>query len=416
MKNLLLWIWLSLSCTPGSPTFKKLISEFETVENIYTLNEKAISSVISRRNADYSSLINKDTSRAREILSFCTEKHVGIVTYGDKEYPATLKEIDTPPVLLYYRGVLPDFNKVFPISVVGMRRLSDYGRKNAFEVSRDLALCGATIVSGMAIGIDGVAHAGALSTGAATVAVIGSGIDVCYPSQHVHLAREIVKCGCVLTEYPPATPPYGDNFPVRNRIISGLSDATLVVEGNERSGALITARCAKKQGRYVFALPGNVGSRNSLASNLLIKNGANLFTSADDVIEVLDKEYTGKLNPFKLSDGAVDMNEYLTKYRVSCVTPGDSIFRAPRAKKQNETEPTLQKREAVSEQTVASSPSIDAKTLALYKKIPQNGAVDMNSLIGEEHSLKDVMQGMLKLEMLKFVTLLPGDRVERKFK
>ena len=413
------WIWLSLACTPGTDTFKKLIDKFETAENIYNQYERDIARVISPRLQEYSRLINKELKRAEEIYSFAKSKGVGIVTYDDPRYPKTLKEISNPPVLLYYRGTFPDFNSCFPISVVGTRALSDYGRKNAFFVSRDLALAGATIVSGMAIGIDGVALAGAISAGKPTVAVIGSGIDVCYPKQHLYLAREIVKNGCVITEYPPKTGPQRENFPTRNRIISALSYATLVIEGKEKSGALITARYAKNQGKYVFALPGNVGNQNSEASNLLIKNGAHLFTSAEDVISVLEKEYVGKLNPFNLTRELVDMTEYLSEYKVSCVAPSDPIFNSPRPKRKAEQKEkdTGVKLESKSAVPVDAPPSgLDAKTLALYKKIPLGADVDLDALIDGEHSLKDVMQGILKLEMLRLVNMLPGNRVERKLK
>lgn len=416
MDNLLYWIWLSLACTPGTQTFRKLIEKFEDAECIYNQDERGISSVIPKRLCEYSKLINKDTERASEILCFCKSKGVGIVTYQDKAYPDSLRKIDTPPVLLYYRGVWPDFDNLFPISIVGTRKLSNYGRKNAFAVARDLAMAGATVVSGMAIGIDGVALAGALSNGSVTVAVLGSGIDVCYPPSHIYLAREIVKNGCVITEYPPKTPPNRQNFPVRNRLISALSYATIVIEGNRISGALISARQAKKQGKPVFALPGNVGSPNSEASNILIKDGANLFTCAEDVISALEKDYCGRLNPFKLTNEAVDMTEYLMSYRVSCVTPSDDIFNAPKAKRNFRAKKFEEAPENPSEAVEISTSGIDAKLLALYKKIPASESVEMNSLVDREHSLKDVMQGILKLEMMRFVTLLPGDRVERKLK
>ena len=148
--------------------------------------------------------------------------------------------------------------------------------EKAFNIGYDLATAGATVVSGMAMGIDGVAMAGALSAGGKTVAVIGSGIDVCYPESHLTLAREVVKCGCVITEFAPGTKPSRYNFPKRNRIISGLSSATLVIEGKEKSGALITARHAMQQERPVYAFPGNVGNKNSELSLLLIKNSSHI--------------------------------------------------------------------------------------------------------------------------------------------
>ena len=320
------WIWLSCACTPGSTTFKKLLSKYGSAYEIYELDSERLASLITSRSKDLPNLADKSLERATEIFEYCVSKNIGIVTYGDREYPSILKDIPTPPVLLYYRGKLPDFDREFAVSVVGTRLLSDYGRRNAFTISYDLARSGALIVSGMAIGIDGVAHAGALAAGKPTVAVIGSGIDVLYPNAHGRLAREIVKLGCVLTEFAPGTRPEKFNFPVRNRIISGLSSATLVIEGKERSGALLTARHAREQDRAVYALPGNVGNPNSQLSNLLIRNGAILCTAADDIVRDFEIKSKGRLNPHKLAENApVNMNEVLSYLKIACVVPSDGI-------------------------------------------------------------------------------------------
>lgn len=418
MNKLLYTMWLSLACTPGSETFAKLNAKFSSPEEIYNADKDEIARCISSKNRDYNSLIDKDTEKAERVLSFCTSKNVGIVTYYDSIYPNSLRSIKNPPVLLYYRGKLPDFNSEFFVSVVGMRRLTDYGRKNTFAVAADLAVAGAIIVSGMAIGIDGVAHAGALSVGKNTVAVIGSGIDVCYPPQHKRLAREIVKGGCVMTEYAPGSGPEKQNFPKRNRIISGLSSVTLVMEGNERSGALITARHAKEQGRAVYAFPGNVGNRSSEASNLLIKNGAKLFTSADDIIRDFELSCNGKLNPFVLTKSSHrEMTDVLRELEVACVTPSDDVFKAPRSKKTVAPSPSEIVSESKKVDTEAAesgvASSFDKTTLALYKKIPTEGECTVDDLVDGEHSLRSVMQGLLKLEVARFVTMLPGDRVKR---
>ena len=267
MKDTVVWIWLSLSVTPGSETFHKLIDKFGSAEDIYAADEADLISCIGSKSRDLESLCSKDVSKAEEIAEFCEKKNVGILTYSDDKFPKLLREIDTPPVLLYYRGILPDFNSECLVSIVRTRRLSDYGRRNAFAIGYDLATSGAVVVSGMAVGIDGVSHAGSLSAGGINVAFLGSGIDVCYPETHKRLAREIVKTGCVMTEYAPGTKPEKYNFPVRNRLIAGISAATVVVEGRERSGAIITARYAKKFGKTVYALPGNVDNKTSEVTN-----------------------------------------------------------------------------------------------------------------------------------------------------
>ena len=419
MEELIYWIWLSLACTPGSQTFAALLGKFDTAREIYEADDSSIAAVISSRSRDYEALTNKSLEQAERVLNFCTSKNVGILTYSDEGYPASLRDIPTPPVLLYYRGVLPDFSSLFCISVVGTRRLTEYGKKNSFIISYDLARSGATIVSGMAIGIDGVAHAGAIAAGKSTIAVMGSGIDVCYPKEHRPLAREIVKNGCVFTEYPPGARPDRHNFPVRNRIISGLSGVTLVIEGIERSGALFTARHAKEQGRTVYAVPGNVGNPNSEVCNLLLKNGARVCTCADDIVRDFEMSSLGKLNPFELAKKApVNMAEVLSMLKIACVSMDDPIFKASRSKARasqthrSDDVPSDEKQLAAS----VSAPDLsgfDAKALKIYKKIPLGEECAIESLTDAELTMRDVMKGLLKLEMGKFITVLPGEKVRR---
>lgn len=417
--KMIYWIWLSLACSPSGSSFGRLIKEFDDPKDIYEAEGRRISSIIGFRNSDRSALEDKSLDRAEEILHFCRKHKVGLLPYSDERYPDLLRQIENPPVLLYYRGILPDFDRCFTVAAVGTRALSDYGRKNAFRISYDLASAGATVVSGMAIGIDGVAMAGAIAAGGATVAVIGSGIDVCYPPQHLRLAREIVKRGCVITEFAPGTQPSKFNFPKRNRIISGLSRATVVFEGAERSGALITARCAKEQGRAVYALPGNVGTRTSQLSNLLIKNGAKICTSAEDVLRDFGDAYRGVINPFLLKDRAmVDMMSSLTEYGVCAVCPGDDIFEAPRPRKSREKVNLGIEPPAPPEVTepVPVPADFDKRALSVYKRIPASGSCSLESLVDENMNLREVMKCLLKLEMGGFIVMLPGEAVARKFK
>ena len=418
MNDLVYAIWLSLSCTPGSETFSKLLGKFHDAKGIFEADDSDIISCIGSKSKDRTALNDKTLDKAQEIHDFCIKKGVGTVSYFDRDYPSCLKEIKNPPVLLYYRGKLPDFDNEFAVAIVGTRHLSQYGRKNTFTVANDLARAGALVVSGMAIGIDGVALAGALAAGKKTVAVIGSGIDVCYPIQHKRLAREIVKQGCVITEYAPGTRPERFNFPIRNRIISALSRATLVMEGKERSGSLITARHATEQGRVVYAFPGNVGNDGSEASNLLIRNGARLFTSADDIVRDFETKSLGRLNPFKLSEKSdVDMNETLRTLEVACVAANDNVFTHARSNKESkypigneEKEETIVEKSNVDEKLLL---SFDKSLIALYKKIPVDKDVSVEELVDDDHSLRDVMQGVLKLEISRFITMLPGDRIKR---
>ena len=433
MHGLVYDIWLSLALTPDTNTFKRLLSVFQSSKSVFDADIKELKAALGADIRGGEKLLDKNLDRAEEVFDFCKSRGVGILTYFDERFPESLRNIPTPPVLLYYRGVLPDFDRMFCTAVVGTRSVSSYGRKNAYNIAYDLAKSGTTVVSGMALGIDGVALAGALSAGGVTVAVIGSGIDVCYPMQHKTLAREIVKRGCVFTEFAPGTRPERYNFPRRNRIISGLCAATVVIEGNERSGALLTARHAMKQGRTVYALPGNIGSKNSEVCNLLLKNGAKALTSADDVVLDFCDKYRGLINPFKLGlDARPRMEDELIKYAVSAVSPDDPIFiTVPKKRIEKEKAPSQSiglKVENQAEQKEAQKPAselteepekhidpigFDAKTLKIYKKIPMNEPCLIESLVDSEFNLREVMKALLKLEMGRFVKMLPSERVAR---
>lgn len=414
MDNLVYWIWLSLACTPDSTTFSKLINKYEDAKDIYDATDREIRSVVGAKVSDCTALIDKSLDKANQIYNFCNEKGVGILTYQNENFPVSLRDIPTPPVLLYYRGRLPDFNKGFRCAIVGTRSLSDYGRNNAFKLGYDMGSVGATVVSGMAIGIDGVAIAGAIAAGAPTIAVIGSGIDVCYPSSHLTLARAVVKNGCVLTEYAPGTKPDKYNFPRRNRLISGLCPVTVVVEGKESSGSMITARHAKAQGRDVFAFPGNVGTDGSQSTNLLIKNGALLCTGAEDIIGRFEKDYPGVLNPFLLKERpAVNMLDVLRDLKVSALTPNDDVFSIPRPKKTPKILKAQEEAPKTEDNLLPEMPVFDAELLKLYKKIPSTGDCAIETLADSDMNLRTVMKLLLKLEMGRFIVMLPGDRVKR---
>jgi DNA processing protein len=220
---------------------------------------------------------------------------VSILSPYEEEYPTTLRQIWDPPHILYVRGDLAALNEV-AVAVVGSRRCSVYGREVAFAFSRDLARLGLSIVSGMALGIDSQAHLGALEGGGKTVAVLGSGVDVIYPRSHRRLYERIVEHGCVVSEFRPGTYAAAQNFPIRNRIISGLSVGTLIPEASEFSGSLITARLTLEQNRELWAVPGNVTNAGSYGPNHLIRQGARPVTCAQDVLEDLPLPVLSRLS------------------------------------------------------------------------------------------------------------------------
>lgn len=247
-----------------------------------------------------------------------------ILLLDDGVYPSSLREIYDPPIVLYVKGAWSDCLNQPCIGVVGSRRCSTYGQNSAIMLARDLAQHGVTVVSGLARGIDAAAHRGALDAGGRTVAVLGTGIDEVYPREHKQLAAEVLdRGGAVVSQFPLGTPPVSENFPYRNRIISGLSLGVVVVEAAENSGSLITARLAMEQNREVFAVPGNITSRNSFGTNYLIKGaGAKLVQQWQDIATELPPQIAATLLPPPLGEKRGEKKNETVADRLSLVPEG----------------------------------------------------------------------------------------------
>jgi DNA processing protein len=279
--------WLALARVKGlgAVSFKKLTTRFvdptaafsaalAELEQVEGLHRDAIDGIVAF--SDWAE-IDEEIERARDA-------GIAIVPFTNPNYPARLRTIADPPPFLYVKGnILTDDDKA--VAIVGSRSASEYGRRVARDLARGLASLGFTVVSGMARGIDGSAHESALQAGGRTIAVLGSGVERAYPAEHEMLYRCIGENGAVLSELPIGTRPLAFNFPARNRLISGLSLGVVVVEATEKSGSLITATLAVEQGREVFAVPGEVGSSRSRGAHRLIRQGAKLVESVDDIIE-----------------------------------------------------------------------------------------------------------------------------------
>lgn len=241
-----------------------------------------------------------------ELIEWADKRGFEIVTLADPDYPVALRGLYDPPSFLFIKGQLSEADEK-ALAIVGARVASDYGRTTASKIAGELARHGVTVVSGMAAGIDSCAHRGALAAGGRTVAVLGSGIDVVYPRENKNLYREISEQGAVVSEFFPGTDPSPGNFPRRNRIIAGLSLGVAVVEAGEKSGALLTADLALSQGKRLFAVPGNLSSKLSTGTNDLIKSGAALLTSVDDIFSVLPELKNDYIKPHP--ETAVDLTE-----------------------------------------------------------------------------------------------------------
>ncbi|MGH7198266.1 MAG: DNA-processing protein DprA [Candidatus Omnitrophota bacterium] len=281
----------------GPVKFKNLIAIFGSASAILEADESELVKVDGISASRARAIKNADLfQRADEEIKKAGDNGVGIITCFDDRYPALLKEVYDPPIVLYVKGQLPSDKKP-KIAVVGSRIASFYGLRMAKSFSRDLAQAGVVVVSGLALGIDAAAHQGALEGGGLTLAVLGGGLNKIYPRENMKLAAEIIKNGALISEYPmdfDARPGY---FPIRNRIISGLSRGVLVVEAREKSGALITADAALAEGREVFAVPGNADAARSAGPNKLLKQGAKVVTDAQDILEELGMEKAGGAGP-----------------------------------------------------------------------------------------------------------------------
>jgi DNA processing protein len=281
--------WLAINKIPGvgPVTIKKLYGHFGSIEAVWSVGENEINSVDEiSKSAARSFIENRQKINLNEELDLVSKQKVKIITLDDDQYPANLKNIYDPPPVLYVKGdLLPADTKA--VAIVGTRRASRYGLETAKMLARQLSLAGVTVVSGLAAGIDTAAHEGALAAGGRTLAVFGCGVDVIFPPQNKSLAEKIAQTGALLSEFPLGMTGDRSTFPRRNRIISGLSLGVIVVEGHYDSGAMITAKEALEQGREVFAVPGNVELEQSKGPHWLIKQGAKLVESAEDVLEEL---------------------------------------------------------------------------------------------------------------------------------
>ena len=289
------WIWFATRTGMGDKMKSVLLSHFEDPEAIYFAPELEFERFEELSPAAVESMMEKDLAECEGILDRCREKGIHILTFRDAAYPNRLKNIPDPPMVLYYRGTLPNFDELPVIGVVGTRKASVYGLTTAKRMGYQIAACGGTVVSGMASGIDGVAMKGALTAGGTVVGVLGCGADVIYPASNRWLYADTEKYGCILTEFPPGTAPLGRNFPRRNRIISGLSCGVLVVEAPEKSGALITARLSADQGRDVFVIPANIDVESARGSNALMRDGAIPVSSGWDILSEYRYQFPGKV-------------------------------------------------------------------------------------------------------------------------
>jgi len=371
--------WLALKLIPGlgTRTSGKLLDRFRTPQAIFRasrteLEAAGLSGALAQSIA--SGCTFDDAAAQQEKMS---QTGAVLVTIGDPRYPQILRDIFDPPTLLFARGRV-ELLQSLAIGVVGTRRPTPYGLAVSERLSSDLAHAGLTIVSGAARGIDTAAHKGALAVGGDTVAVLGCGVDVLYPSENRKLMAEIAAKGLILSEFPMGATAFPQNFPVRNRIISGISLGVLVVEGAQYSGSAITAKLAIDQGREVFAVPGNITSKLSWGPNLLIKQGAKIVQDWNDVVAELPPESRRHL---------------IDRGRQKILAEGDATGAGDQASLLN-----------------SQSPELGTTARRVLETLQVDAAIHLDDLLEkyEDISPSELIAALFELEMLGLVKQLPG--------
>ena len=412
------WIWLATRNGLGDRGRMALLQHFSDAEDIYYAEEGEYAHIEGLSSEAIAALKDKRLAEAERILEDCRRGNIQILTWQDALYPKRLKNIADPPVVLYYKGQMPQVDSLPAIAVVGTRDASAYGLSTAKRLGYQIASCGGLLVSGAASGVDTLAMRGALSAGVPVIGVLGCGADVIYPASNRALYADTARQGCLLTEFIPGTPPIGWNFPRRNRIISGLCCGVLVVEAPEKSGALITARAAADQGRDVFVVPGNIDVSSCKGSNALLRDGAIAVTSGWDVMS----EYCAQF-PDKITKNTTPSRQTVYPEELP-----QTEQEPPLKVAQNPKTPEVKKRRRLFEKkkeidNPSSSPYIDAD-----KPKPALTAEEekLLALMGDQERLVDdvidraglsagqVLAALTMLELKGAITRLPGKRVVKK--
>lgn len=289
-------IWLQLCLGYGHSNIKEIFDYFGDAKNIFKTKISNLENSKLFTNKELLKFKNTDLSQAEEIIKQCKQNDIKAIAFNSKEYPYSLSVIENPPIVIYYKGVLPDFEKIPSICIVGPRNVSDFGKKSAYSLGFRLAKAGFIVVSGGALGTDTYAHAGAIKAGGKTVLCMGNGIMSNYLPENEKLRNTISDIGCLISEYPPFSPPSKYTFPVRNRIMSALSLGTVVIEAGTRSGSLITARHAYEQGRDVFVIPGLPNDKRYTGSNNLLRDGAKPLLDVSDIFNEYILRFPDKIN------------------------------------------------------------------------------------------------------------------------
>ena len=442
MDELIHLIWYSLICGAGCRWAARLVGSYPGgIDGIWAHEfdeDEEYGGVTGRA---LLRLNDKNLENAERVMMNCAENGIRVISFLSDEYPQKLRAIEDCPVVLYVLGNIEGLNDRLCVSVVGTRRMSEAGKVATFKLVRELSAYDPVIISGGALGIDCAANNSALYFGADTIAVLGSGVDVPYPPDNRELFRRIAGHGMLISEFPPGTRPDGRNFPIRNRIISGLCDALLVVEAPEGSGALITARLAAGQGRRLFAVPGDIFNVNAVGPNQMIKEGAMLCTSGEDIVYDLADVYTptvseaivssrnyrayeGKWKPG--SGGVRKKNPAPPERRIQnkenataglkpgAVKPRDTSPDRPRdpigRADKSERSDVAQSKNPVADENARAAlrEKLGETEMKVFDAIPDGGIANTDMLVSTGLSSSDIMTALTLLELSSAIESLPG--------
>lgn len=435
IEKLVYLIWLSTCSNPGSEDAFRLLGHFGGAREIFDADRADLSNVVRADSAIIAKITRHDIDKARDILRTCRELDIDILPYDSEEYPKRLTGIRGRPLLLYARGHVDGLNERLCVGVVGTRNITNYGGNATVQICTDLCNAGAVIVSGGALGVDSYANCTAYNMGCDTVVVLGNGLANPYPSENVELFRGISKHGMVISEYPPEAPCSKYTFPERNRIISGMSDAVLVVEAGLGSGSLITAGCAVRQERRLYAVPGFIDAKYSFGTNKLIHDGASICRCGADILEdfresfsylsesmvVRGKEWAivprGKNRQMRPQGQekahAGQETRGGTAHLVNETTAPEDRAVPERIKKKMETVPAdLNASPAVRASSPA--PQLSDNEKIVYDRIPAGTQVLPETLCGDDLGITEVMSILTMLELYGCVETLPGGFCRRK--
>lgn len=379
-------VWLQNVLRYANGRARAVLECFGSARAVYDADRTTLENARLFGSSELSRACDKSLVDAEKIISYCDKNGIKILPFGEVGYPSSLLNIPDLPLVLYYKGTLPDFDGVPSVCIVGPRKCSDFGIKASYSLSARLSRGGMVIVSGGAVGVDSAAHRGALAENAVTVALLPCGFGFDYLKENENLREDIIKSGCVMTEFPPMYPVKKGSFQIRNRLMSALTLGVAVIEAGEKSGALITARFAYEQGKDVFVIPGNPASPHYKGSNLLLRDGAKPLLSANDIFDEYISLYNDKLDIEKAFRSPVNREVKVNNDRAEEITKID-------------IKPSRREVGDVSE-----------IARAVYGALPENAFCVDELSVFNYYNAAELMTALAELELLGYIKAVPGGR------